>query len=387
MANLFIPSNLSSSGKTMLKYMNFHFIILYDNIASSLLQLINELNVTPTVTILDNRIEEDREQILTLLNKAELILGFHGLQRLEPDARKDRLADAFEKFYEIAGVFPKGVFMFQPDTFSLNWLSDNYGIEYCVGYCFDQWKLDGMSMRGGFQAPYYASRENALVPSKNQGVVIFPWFTWDWIERFIRSHNINVHPVDNYYYFNSDAERFSFVNHLIKNTLDNLQPFGYVQIGIEYLWNLSEAYTREYLLNIVNNFRDTCNFLTLKEICETFKNDFPTNPEYHIDFTSWFGNSIQWTWGINSRTAKRNGEIVSLIDYDKQTPDPYLTKLAEEWETIDTSLNFEIDKLCGGEFNPPCEKKSSPSFVEGLFATCVALMGIYALLRRGRKKK
>jgi len=95
-----------------------------------------------------------------------MIPEFSYMQTLAANARAELIDDRFEIFKSLVGEYPSGIFSFQLDTFTLNYLRDNYGVKFAVGNVWDQVNIDFMSNRGGYAFPYYASRRNALVPAK-----------------------------------------------------------------------------------------------------------------------------------------------------------------------------------------------------------------------------
>jgi len=289
-----------------------------------------------------------QEQFNALSAQGEVIPGFPRLQRREPSARETFVNKTFAHFHSLAGYYPTGVFMFAPDTYTLNYLQDTYNIEYCTGYCWDQWQIDNMTMRGGWQAPYYASRNHVIVPSKTNGLVMFPHQTWDWIERFWTHHSYTLHPASNSRVVDDPS---SYSVDLIDKTLSGLKPFPYVQFMWEYGFGtptLPLEYFRQYILNITDSF-PASEFSTLAEICSKFRSQYSTNPEYEITFTSVLGNTVEWLWNSDYRIARVEDKVYSYIDYSKQEPDKYLVQSG--WP-VDMSLSFELDGLGGGVLNP-----------------------------------
>lgn len=104
----------------------------------------------------------------------------YAIQQYTLESRIDIFNRTINEWKDKLGHAPIGFFMYQPDTYSLNFLRAN-GINYSMGYCFDQYVVDFMTMRGGWQLPYYANSQNALMPENKTegGMVVLPWLTWE----------------------------------------------------------------------------------------------------------------------------------------------------------------------------------------------------------------
>lgn len=98
------------------------------------------------------------------------------ISSLFPEEREVYADTIFKYWYDHIGEYPRGIFIFMPDTYTVNYLYSRYKILYVQGYCFDQYLIDWMTMRGGWQLPYYASPLHVLRPSNihPKGVVVFP---------------------------------------------------------------------------------------------------------------------------------------------------------------------------------------------------------------------
>lgn len=83
------------------------------------------------------------------------------------EERKLLIDTAMESFKEIFGYYPKVVGSWHIDTFSLNYLSEKYGI---IGSCMcrDQWGTDGYTIWGGYEPIYYPSKNNVLCPASTE---------------------------------------------------------------------------------------------------------------------------------------------------------------------------------------------------------------------------
>jgi len=306
-----------------------------------------------------------------LKSRGELIPMFSYEQTYNTSFRESKIDYFFNLFKEKVGYYPKGIFEFQPDTHNVNYASSKYGIKYVAGYCFDQWTLDWMSMRGGWQAPYFSNASNVLIPNKNLGgTVVLPHLTWDWAARY-QDHRYDTHLGDANTIFNGWERTTQYCEELIDLTLNELEPFGYVKVAFEFdqLYNnggLDSA--RKYYEWLIN--RNDVLHMTDDEFVDWFAGHYSNTPTYTLSFTSPVaGQQIEWYYSVDYRIARKDGAVVSFIKYQDQMPDKFLSAVAVidrnnfEWNSsnhIDTSLKFEIDALGGGYLNPPIHDKGIP---------------------------
>jgi hypothetical protein len=291
----------------------------------------------------------------------EAIPGVGPLQTFQPSERITFLEYLISQWQLYTGAKPQGIFMFQPDTVSLNYLRLQ-GINYVVGYCFDQYEIDWMTMRGGWQLPYYASSISALMPenASERGVLVYPWLTWDWVDSFTLDHVYDTHPFD---VTGTRVEnKTDYVLRLINDTLNNAEPLGYAAFSFEFGWIDSLG-----LLNqtgqILQGILDAdYGKMALGNLTVWFRNQYQTTPTYAMNFTSPnSGTSIEWLYELAGRVARVNDSIVSYVNYSRQTSDPYLTEYAPinfskpnaSPNVIDNSLTFTIDALGGGKNRAP----------------------------------
>ncbi len=257
------------------------------------------------------------------------------------------------------GYPPDGVFMYQPDTCSANFLKAN-GVNYVMGYCFDQYQVDWMSERGGWQLPYYANSKQSLMPENEsaQGIVILPWLTWDWVDSFTLNHLFESETIG------CAAENDTdYVISLSDATLASSEPFGYYAYSFEFGWlyavgALDDAgAVLDYFISNQTYQKYSCGNFT-----HWFRNIYSITPTYHVNFSSPnSGDQVEWYYDAKSRIARHDGVVVSYVDYTDQLPDQYLTNAGNldlsvsvsNINCIDNSLNFKIDALGGGQYRAP----------------------------------
>jgi hypothetical protein len=294
-------------------------------------------------------------------------------QGYEPDNRILNANFTLNEFTEALGYTPKGVMDFIPDTYTSQYLLTR-GVEYYQGYCFDQYNIDLMTMRGGFQMPYYANASNVLCPSRSTGgMVILPHSTWDWVASFTVSHNIQLHPVTlmNLKFDGGKSAVKSYFLEMIDETFAGSSPFGYVTVQFEWSWCCRDADTSQVLdwIRTLLSTRPSYNYWTFEEAANWFKANYDQTPTYRIEFTSPYdGEQIEWYYSLSSRVARMGNDVVSYVDYTDQQPDKYLNSYTPlSWKpssnlptVIDNSLQFKVDALGGGYLRAPVATSTFP---------------------------
>ncbi len=325
-----------------------------------LLDVIGAYNVTIVIR------ESDHDLFQLVYNAALNYTGciipeFSFMQTMATEYREDVVDARFNEFMLADGSYPSGVFSFQLDTFTLNYLKDTFNTSFAVGNAWDQVNIDFVSLRGGFSTPYYASRRNSLVPAKTQKdssvLVMSP---------------LSIAPTDTYHFDN---------NHLIDlyNNGVGMVEFKYVSLNnpfftpffLELDWLVSED-NADLLGLFVENYKwvyETFDVLTAADFASAFESSFPTTPEYHFTYTSsdlsvfpaTKGWTIEWLMNTDCRIARVGNNVVSALKYTFQAADPFLSsskainftgsRFGEDPSNlICTDLSLSIDALWQFEY-------------------------------------
>jgi hypothetical protein len=308
----------------------------------------------------------------TRINKLEqygkIIPEISYIQKNAPEARGVLIDECINRYSQSVGYAPKGIMSFQPDTYICNYLL-NEGLIYVQGYCFDQYAIDLMTMRGAFQMPYYANPLNVLIPNNKTegGMIILPHSTWDWIESFRVSHEMHLHPqnlISQIFHGHVSAAEEYFLQ-LIDSSIAGSRPFGLAVCQFEWAWCYSWGYSDEakHWIKRITATRPY-QFWDFETIANWFKTNYSHTPTYEINFASPYSNEkIEWYYDIKSRVARIGDEVVSYVDYTMQPMDRYLVQAGfidwfaprTESNCIDNSLRFDIDALGGGYGRAPIE--------------------------------
>lgn len=302
---------------------------------------------------------QNETRINLLKTYGKVIPRVEYIQRYTNTERMSIIDSIMAKWINYVGYYPKGINDFTPDTFTANYIRNAYGCAYYQGYCFEQYRIDYMSMRGGWQLPYYADNGNILKPDKyERGIIVFPHVTWDWVNSLTKSHHINTHPqnlLGNY----ENAKEIWFG--IIERNSQACSPFSLSVIQFEWKWHYDLGYTNTIQEWINELLTKSYTFEDFENIAKWFTDNYEFTPTYSVNYKSPFYpyKTIEWLYTTDYRIARVENQIVSYINYSNQANDKYLiTTQPINWgkkgtpcdsdNQIDTSLTYEIDALGGG---------------------------------------
>ena len=287
------------------------------------------------------------------------------MQQYPPDQRRSIIDGLVNEWVNVVGYAPNGIFDFEPDTYTMNYCRCK-GFEYVTGYCFDQYAIDWMTERGGWQLPYYASPNHVLIPTNSdEAVVVFPHQVWDWISSFTITHNLHTHPLSLMGFFggNVTLAKTYFLD-LIDRSLEGSDPFGFASIQFEWSWHCNnnlQGQVKDWIQTLLST--RNYSYWTLQDVTGWFKNEYSSTPSYTVNFCSPYDNeTVEWFYNQNKRVARVNGEVVSYINYENQNPDKFLNHTFvpdisvspnNPDNCVDDSLNFTIDGIGGGQYRAP----------------------------------
>ncbi|MEM2849205.1 MAG: hypothetical protein QXI36_02900 [Candidatus Bathyarchaeia archaeon] len=315
-----------------------------------------------------NHVMINQTRINFLKNYGKMIPVFSlMIASLSPRERESYADNIFKYWYDHIGEYPKGIFTFMPDTYTVNYLHSKYGILYIQGYCFDQYLIDWMTTRGGWQLPYYASPFHILRPNNvyPRGVVVFPHITWDWVASFTHDHQYSTHILGTYVKFNRNSSlALNYIIYLSEETLGRTTPFGFVSIQAEWGWALVRPGLIDEFSTLIDYFVSKgFRCWTYEDVAKWFLTNYDFTPSYHLIFTSpvFQNETIEWFYCLNFRVARIGSKIVSYVDYTAQENDVSLlqktaintSKPQSPENCLDNSLTFEIDALGGAPNRAP----------------------------------
>jgi hypothetical protein len=284
---------------------------------------------------------------------------------------KENIVDDFISQWETKlGYKPYGFFMFQPDTYISDYLYSKE-VLYVQGYCFDQYAIDWMTMRGGWQQPYYASSKHVLIPSMSKGIVVLPHVIWDYRDSFEIDHHYDSQPIDAYNMFNGSYEQAkNYVLNLMDEVLTKTEPVAYF-LSQNEIFGWKGKFNSDSVFNNTDFFKsiidranlDNATVEMFNETAKWFNEQFSENPIYRVqDFVSpYSGKESEWYWDSKCRITRYDNYVVGYVEYEKQDEDPYLTSTGnppsgssnDPNNCINNSLRFTIDDFGNGTWRAP----------------------------------
>lgn len=301
----------------------------------------------------------DDATFVNFLKMRGSLMGVDGYAQIYTLSQRESDIDSMVNTFNAHNITLKGFFMFQPDTYTMNYAYSRYNFEYLVGYCFDQYMIDYMTMKGSWQLPYYHNSEHALKPAEdNKGLVVFPHAIWDWVSSLTYNHRLNTHVLNVYpHIYSNSSQAINYCLKLINESLSCSEPFGYASTMFEWTWinrqDLNETATN-YYQQIINQHHSICQLYN--ETTSWFKSLYSKTPTYRVTFTSPYENQqVEWYLDLNCRIARVGSYVKSYVIFKNQT-EYWLDhicyvdfgKSASGTNCIDNSLKFEIDDLGGG---------------------------------------
>jgi hypothetical protein len=174
-------------------------------------------------------------------------------------------------------------------------------------------------MKGGWQLPYYHNPDHALKPAENNnGLVVFPHASWDWISSLTHSHHLNTHILGVYpYIYSNSSNAVNYCLKLINESLSCSQPFGYASTMFEWCWMIGRQDRNEtsanYYQKIINQYGSICQMYN--ETSSWFKSHYSKTPTYRVTFTSPYDNQqVEWYLDTDYRIARVNNYVKSYLN-------------------------------------------------------------------------
>jgi hypothetical protein len=222
-----------------------------------------------------------------------------------------RLIDTlFSRFKNVFGYFPESVGAWWIDSYSLNYLENNYGISSAL-IVANQLTTDDYGVWGQWWGiPYYPSRANVLVPGDDQNqldVVIIQWAQRDVTSAFGAGTSFSNYSLQ----ANDYSERGRSTDYFISLTDKYLNcnlPIGQITVGLETGMESVKSFPEyknqlEYLSKV-----DGLKSVTMRDFADIYKNINPNNPET-ITLTD---DKSSWVLSTNGR---KNEELKNEIFY------------------------------------------------------------------------
>lgn len=196
--------------------------------------------------------------------------------------RKRLIDTLFEAFKESFGYYPSSVGAWWIDSYSLNYLKEEYGIKAAM-IVADQLTTDDYGVWGQWWGvPYYPTTSNVLVPAdgpKNKlDVVVTQWAQRDLTKAYGQGPAISNFSLQANDYIKQGLDTGYFLS-LVKTYQDCANPIGQVTVGLETGME-SVDYFDEYLNQLDALFSlDAVAPVTLSEFSDKYREVFPNYPK------------------------------------------------------------------------------------------------------------
>ncbi len=255
-----------------------------------------------------------------------------------PSEREKLLDRIMQTFYGRFEYYPKTVGTWAQDAYSLNYLSEKYGIIAALT-CKDQWGTDGYSLWGGYyNQAYYPSKNNAFCPaaSKQQqiDVPVFRMLGSDPIRQYSDGVNTSAQLVvslePSYPESGGNPE---WVDWFLNTIYDpNRLSFGYAQAGQEnsFGWGkIRNGYYYQIERFVQLRAEGKLDIMTVADAGAWYRGRYPLTPASSVTAkdgalsTVWYYNRY---YRCNIYADKSQLKIRDLMRFDEAYPERYLSK-------------------------------------------------------------
>lgn len=252
-------------------------------------------------------------------------------------ADRKKLVDViFNKFKNEFGYYPTFTVSWMIDSWSLNYLQENYGVELHE-ITKEQYETDSYTLYGGiFNAPYYPTLNHPLIPASSVAEkldLVMVRQTWSDIERNYGSFFTYFTSQPNDYLQNPKATGTDYFNTLLEQAIFQKDQ-GMIVIGLENSqeWiSFKEEYQNQLVLLQKKQAEGKIKIYSPHDFAVKFKNEVPENiprilisPEFPQSETG-----VLWYFGRTYRARIQNIQnklVLTDLRIFSPLTDPYKDK-------------------------------------------------------------
>lgn len=279
------------------------------------------------------------------------------------DERKLLIDELMTRFKSIFGFYPKTVGSWILDSFSMDYMQSNYGVEAFL-ICKEQFGTDGYTLWGGYyNGAYYPSKKNPLVPAtteENQiSAPVIRMLGPDPIYQYDCGLNEQFDPCDWQQVITIEptapiASNEKWVDWYLNTTFFNESlNMAYTQLGQEnsFGWDNFGTTLTMHIKKIDELYKN--GKVAVQKVCDTgaqFKAEFSQTPATAITaLTDWQNCGKQSVWfnckNYRANMFTENGGLLlrDLFLFNENYPEKYLTDI----ETTNRSLH-DTFPICDG---------------------------------------
>lgn len=242
-------------------------------------------------------------------------------------SKEDRIKlidSSFSKFKDIFGDYPKSVGAWFIDSFSLNYMNEEYQIT-SVLIVADQYSTDNYQIWGQyFGYPFYPQKKHALLPAQNIEnkipIVVMQWAPRDPVNGYgkaVEESTYSIQPNDYIDFHDLDINYFKKLIELYLN-----QPYNQINqivVGLEnsYSWDkYKDEYSKQMDVLKEKRSREDLTLLTMSGFADIYKKTFPNlSPRQIIVANDPLGteNKSVWFMDVYYRAAWFYGREGSIL--------------------------------------------------------------------------
>lgn len=299
-----------------------------------------------------------------------------------PAQREILIDEAFRKFHEIFGYYPRVAGSWILDAHSMAYMSDRYDMDaFCI--CREQYAVDAYTLWGGYYSGgYYPSRKNMLCPAQTAAMQIntpvFRMLGIDPIYGYDENHHNprlgGCYTMEPYWPCGKDRDVMEWYFRayctnpavtLSYATTGQENSFGWekVEAGYRLQAELMQQYIQAGKLRVE----------TLGETGTAFRKRFEQTPPSALSaLEDWSGHDLQSVWfscGQYRANLFRGGERLYFRDmqyFDENLTEPYFATPCTEWQAayhnlplVDNRLWSEPGQEAALSFAEPIQKIES----------------------------
>ena len=278
------------------------------------------------------------------------------------EERKLLIDEAMRKFKEVFGYLPKSVGSWMLDSWSVDYMSREYGIK-AFAICREQFGIDAYTLWGGYSNQgYYPSKKNVLCPAQTEeNKVMTPVFRmlgpdpiYNYDEQLYDYGSVPTLEAAWKYGWEERSVDAMFHTHFEEECMD----FGYATIGQEngFGWEKIQKGLPLQLGKIDKLAKE--NQVVVEKLCDTgewFRNTFRENPVVSmVSNDDYLDNDMKSIW-YNCPAYRANllleKDCLYFRDinlFDENYQERYLDKACETWNGIQDNLPVVDGRLWNG---------------------------------------
>lgn len=282
-----------------------------------------------------------------------------------PEQRKRLIDEAFRKFKDVFGRYPKTVGSWLLDAYSMAYMSDTYDLDaMCI--CREQYAVDAYTLWGGYyNGGYYPSRKNSLCPARSKELQIktpvFRIFASDPIYAYDEEKHrptlrgcyttepcwpCGTNPQVAQWYFKEYVDNPPVTFSQMITGQENSFGWGRIEKGYRIQAALAKQYRDAGKLRVE----------TLGKTGAEFRKQFAQTPPVALSaLTDWAGNGLQSVWfscqNYRANLFLENGRLYfrDMQYFDEKVRENFLETPCRDWQAAYENLPLVDNRFWSDE--------------------------------------